>query len=101
MSTALRVLQVCEIVIFITSTSIKLVDILQGLKLMKRCGPCYIYVGPNAFAAWEDDQVAAFGSGIKIRHCNVTVPHYKVPKHLWYGRARMRMKRYMKGQGRV
>ena len=69
--------------------------------MLKRCGPCYIYVGPNAFAAWERDQVAAFGGGNKVKHCNVSVVNYKVPQHLWYGRARKRMKRYMKGQGRV
>ena len=68
---------------------------------MKRCGPCYTYVGPNAFAAWECNQVTAFGGNNKVKQCNVSVPHCKVPKHLWHGKARMRMKRYMKGQGRV
>ena len=33
----------------------------QGLKLLKRCGPCYIYVGPNAFDTWEGNQLAAQG----------------------------------------
>ena len=69
--------------------------------MLKRCGPCYIYVGPNAFAAWERDQVAAFGGGSKVKKCNVSVVNYKVPKGLWHGAEKMRRWRYLKGQERL
>ena len=67
---------------------------------MKRCGPCYTYIGPNAFAAWEQDQVFMSGYGSEIKkECKVTLAYTQIPKHCWEGKARRRMKRYMKRQG--
>ena len=46
---------------------------------MKRCGPCYIYVGPNAFDTWEGDQVAAQGDDYEVKQCNVTIEFSEIP----------------------
>ena len=77
----------------------KIAYFFQGLKLLKCCRPCYIYVGPNAFDTWEDDLVAAHRGDCEVKQCNVTIKFCKIPKHLWYGNARMRMRRMMKRQG--
>ena len=77
----------------------KIAYFFQGLKLLKCCRPCYIYVGPNAFDTWEGDQVAAQGGDCEVKQCNVTIEFCEIPRHLWFGKARMRMRRMMKRQG--
>ena len=43
--------------------------------------------------------MAAQGGDCEVKQCNVAIKFCKIPKHLWYGKARMRMRRMMKRQG--
>jgi hypothetical protein len=72
------------------------IRILQGLKLVERLGPVYLYKGPNAFDAWESKHLEKHGD--MARACRVKVERHNVPSHMFPRQARKRIKK-MRGKG--